>query len=48
MTQIRGVHIETILPPQAYTPQQLDEVCQIAAQINRGRFVLTEPPARDA
>ena len=46
MTQIRGVHIETLHTPSAYTPRQLGQVCKIAARIARGRFVLCEPPAR--
>lgn len=45
---IPGVWIETLHAPQAYAPRQLDRVCRIAATLNRGLFVLCEPPARDA
>lgn len=48
MTSIPGVFIETLHTPSDYTPRQLDLVCQIAAILGRGRFVLCERPARDA
>lgn len=44
MTQVPGVHIETLAKPQAYTTEQLDLACAVA--LGRGRLILCEPPRR--
>ena len=41
-----GVHIETLLPPQRYSYAQIETACAVAAWLNRGRLILTEPPRR--
>jgi hypothetical protein len=41
-----GVHLETLQSPTHYEPSQLDRACAIAAQLQRGRFILCEPPRR--
>lgn len=43
---IPGVHIETLQSPRLYTAQQLDRACLVAGWLNRGKFVLLEPPQR--
>lgn len=48
MTQIPGVHIETLHSPVRYTRQQIETACAVAQLLDRGKLVLTEPPARDA
>jgi hypothetical protein len=40
------VYIETLLSPVRYTTAQIDRACAIAHQLQRGRFVLCEPPRR--
>lgn len=44
---IRGVHIETVANPIAYTYEQIEDVCAKAHAIQRGRFVYTMPPPHD-
>ena len=44
--QLPGVHIETIHDPARYTYAQVDLACAVAAHLNRGLLVLTEPPRR--
>ncbi len=46
MTQIPGVHIETLHNPQRYTTAQLDLACAVAHAMLRGKLVLCEPPLR--
>ena len=43
---IPGVHLETLRSPARYTNAQLDRACAIAYLLQRGRFVLCEPPKR--
>lgn len=38
------VQVETLQPPQAYSPRQLELACGIAQAFGRGVFVLLEPP----
>jgi hypothetical protein len=42
----RGVHLETIQPPQRYSDAQLDRACRIACALDRGRLILCEEPKR--
>jgi hypothetical protein len=44
--QIPGAHILTLVSPSLYTDAQLDKACEIAHQLNRGRFILLEEPQR--
>lgn len=46
MSQIPGVHIETIHNPCDYSQQQIESACSIASALNRGRLVLCEAPRR--
>ncbi len=41
---ITGVHIETLHNPTRYSFAQIERACSLAALLNRGRFVLVEPP----
>lgn len=41
---IPGVHIETLDPPTSYTSKQIEIATCIAAELNRGKFILVEPP----
>jgi hypothetical protein len=43
---IRGVHIETLHNPTRYTYAQIEKACAMAQMLNRGKFVLVEPPRR--
>lgn len=45
--QIRGVHIETLQNPARYTHEQIQFACTVASEMNRGKLVLVEPPARN-
>lgn len=47
MTQIPGVWVETIASPTAYTYQQVEGAVQVAAALDRGKFILTDPPPHD-
>jgi hypothetical protein len=42
--QIVGVYIETLHNPVAYSEDQIERACRIAALLARGKFVLVEPP----
>lgn len=42
--QLRGVHIEPVHCPSLYTPAQIERAVTVMADLNRGRFVWTEPP----
>jgi hypothetical protein len=44
--QIPGVHVETLHSPLRYTPAQIDKAAAMAHTLQRGRFVLCEPPRR--
>ena len=44
--QISGVHIETLHNPIRYSYAQIEQACTLAAILNRGKFVLVEPPRR--
>jgi hypothetical protein len=44
MSQIPGVHIETLDKPTRYTPAQIETACRVAAMMNRGKLILVEPP----
>jgi hypothetical protein len=44
--QIPGVHIETLHNPCRYTYAQIERACYIAQVLNRGIFMLLEPPKR--
>jgi hypothetical protein len=44
--QMPGVHIETLHNPTRYTHAQIERACTIASMLNRGKFVLVEPPRR--
>ncbi len=46
MPSIPGAHIETLQNPVRYTDAQLDKASAIAHVLNRGKFVLCEPPRR--
>lgn len=48
MAQVPGVWIETLHRPTLYSQAQLERVCVIAARLNRGKFVLVEPPQDDS
>lgn len=37
-------HIETLKNPARYTSQQIRFACEVAAQLNRGKLILTEEP----
>jgi hypothetical protein len=41
---VPGVHIETLHNPARYTPEQIEKACAIAQLLDRGKFVLVEPP----
>ena len=41
-----GVHIETLHHPIRYTYAQMERACVVAQLLNRGKFILTEPPGR--
>ena len=41
-----GLWIETLENPVRYTDAQIDRAVRIAEQINRGKFLLCEPPRR--
>ena len=41
-----GVHVETLRNPTLYEPAQIEQACVIAHALNRGRFLLVEPPRR--
>jgi hypothetical protein len=40
------IAVETIENPVRYTYAQIERACRVAQALNRGRFVLTERPAR--
>ena len=42
--QITGVHIETLHNPTRYSYRQIERACSLAAVLDRGKFVLVEPP----
>jgi hypothetical protein len=44
--QIPGAHIVTLQNPVGYTSEQIDRACAIAHHLQRGQFVLCEPPRR--
>lgn len=44
MAPIPGVHVETLRSPVHYSERQLDRACMVAFLLQRGRFVLCEPP----
>lgn len=44
--QIPGAHITTLKSPVLYTPAQIDKAARVAQYLNRGQFVLAEPPKR--
>lgn len=46
MTLIPGAHIVTIHDPVTYTPAQIDKAAAIAHILQRGQFLLCEPPRR--
>lgn len=39
-----GVHIETVHNPVRYTYAQIEKACAVATLLDRGKFVLAEPP----
>ena len=41
-----GVHVETLQNPSQYAREQIERACVIAYRLNRGRFLLVEPPKR--
>jgi hypothetical protein len=41
-----GVHVCTLHNPRTYTTAQLDQATAIAHLLNRGQFILAEPPRR--
>ena len=45
--QIPGAHIVTLHNPGSYTQQQVELACAIAADMERGQFLLTTPPLYD-
>lgn len=46
MTQLPGVHVETIHNPVRYTTAQIDKAVGIAHLLHRGTFVLCARPER--
>lgn len=44
--QIPGAHIVTLYNPVRYTSAQIDKAVGLAHLIQRGQFVLCEPPRR--
>ena len=44
--KIPGAHIVTLHSPVQYTSIQLDRACAVAHSLQRGQFVLCEPPRR--
>ena len=44
---IPGVHVATLKLPQNYAPEQIERAVEIAFHLQRGKFVLAEPPERD-
>jgi hypothetical protein len=40
------VHVETVHSPVRYTYSQIKKACAIAQLLNRGKFILAEPPKR--
>ena len=46
MSQIPGVHIETLHHPTRYTTMQLDRAAAVAYSLARGKLILAEPPKR--
>ena len=46
MPSIPGAHVVTLLNPVRYTSDQIDRACLIAHYLQRGQFVLVEPPRR--
>jgi hypothetical protein len=46
MTVTEPVHLETLQPPGVYPPVQIAVALQIAAILQRGKFVLCEVPQR--
>lgn len=43
---IRGADLETLHHPGRYTPARIERAALIAVCLNRGKFVLAEPPDR--
>lgn len=41
----RYIEIQTVHPPELYAGQQILNAYKIAWALNRGKFVLMEPPA---
>lgn len=46
MSEIPGVHIETIVNPCRYTYSQIEKACAIAQLLGRGKLVLCERPKK--
>jgi hypothetical protein len=44
--QIPGAHLVTLHSPVRYTTAQIDRAAAIAHRLQRGQFVLCEPPRR--
>jgi hypothetical protein len=44
--QIPGAHIVTLHNPGRYTSAQIDKAAAIAHTLQRGQFILCEPPRR--
>jgi hypothetical protein len=44
--QIPGAHIVTLHNPVQYESAQIDKAASIAHNLQRGQFVLCEPPRR--
>jgi hypothetical protein len=43
---VSGVHIETLENPARYTRAQIELAAAVADALDRGKFVLVEPPKR--
>lgn len=41
------VSVETLRNPLSYAPEQIRKAYDVAYALNRGKFVLTTPPARE-
>lgn len=48
MSEPEQVHVETISPPTEYAQRQIDQMCLIAAVLDRGTLVVFEPPEEEA
>jgi hypothetical protein len=47
MSQIPGVHVETLRKPTLYTPAQIELACKVAFVMNRGKMILLAEPEGD-